>query len=269
MTSDRFSRQSFLGENSQPSIEQAVIGVVGLGGGGGHIVQQSAHVGFLHYRLFDRDSADTSNLNRLVTATEADAEAETLKTELARRRILSIRSEATVDVFPCRWQDNPENLRGCDVVVGCVDGFAERRELEIACRRYLIPLIDIGMDVHIVGDEPPRMGGQVILSMPGALCMTCLGFLNEASLAREANRYGDAGPRPQVVWPNGVLASTAVGLVVDLVTDWTRSMRGPVYLMYDGNSHTVTPHPRLVYHDGSPCTHFPVHQVGRPVFTNL
>ena len=30
------------------------------------------------------------------------------------------------------------------------------------------------------------MGGQVILSMPGSPCMTCLGFLNEASLAREA-----------------------------------------------------------------------------------
>ena len=75
-------------------------------------------------------------------------------------------------------------------------GFAERRELEIACRRHLIALIDVGMDVYVVGDEPPRMGGQVILSMPGAPCMTCLGFLNEATLAREAGAYGDAGPRP-------------------------------------------------------------------------
>lgn len=102
-------------------------------------------------------------------------------------------------------------------------GFAERRELEIACRRHLIALIDVGMDVYVVGDEPPRMGGQVILSMPGAPCMTCLGFLNEATLAREAGAYGDAGPRPQVVWSNGVLASTAIGIAVDLLTDWTRA----------------------------------------------
>ena len=113
-------------------------------------------------------------------------------------------------------------LASCDIVFGCVDGFAERRELEIACRRHLIPLIDIGMDVHIVGKEPPRMGGQVILSMPGSRCMKCLGFLSDASLAREAALYGDAGPRPQVVWPNGVLASTAVGVAVDLLTNWTR-----------------------------------------------
>lgn len=269
MSDDRFSRQSFLGEHSQAAIERAVVGVVGLGGGGGHVVQQLAHIGFMNYRLFDRDHAEESNLNRLVIATEADATAETLKVELAKRRILSVRSAAKVETFPCRWQDRPEHLRGCDVVFGCVDGFAERRELEVACRRHLVPLIDIGMDVHVVGDEPPRMGGQVILSMPGFPCMTCLGFLSEASLAREAGRYGDAGPRPQVVWPNGALASTAVGIAVDLVTDWTRRMHGAVYLMYDGNTGTITPHPRLVHHDGSPCPHFPPDQVGTTVFKKL
>src|SRR5439155_3730957 len=106
-------------------------------------------------------------------------------------------------------------------------------------------------------------GGQVILSMPGSACMTCLGFLNEANLAREAALYGDAGPRPQVVWPNGVLASTAVGIAVDLLTNWTRSLRGAVYLMYDGNAGTITPHPLLVYHDGSPSPHFLPDEVGR------
>jgi hypothetical protein len=44
-------------------------------------------------------------------------------------------------------------------------------------------------------------------------------------LAAEAARHGDAGGRPQVVWPNGALASTAVGLAVDLVTGWTRKNR--------------------------------------------
>lgn len=269
MSSDRFSRQSFLGEHSQDAIERAVIGVVGLGGGGGHVVQQLAHVGFLNYRLYDGDVADDSNLNRLVIATEDDAVARTQKTELARRRILSIRSTAKVETIPCRWQDRPEALRGCDVVIGCVDGFAERRELEVANRRYLVPFIDIGMDVHTVGDEPPRMGGQVILSMPGGPCMTCLGFLNESNIAREAAKYGDAGPRPQVVWPNAVLASTAVGIAVDLLTDWTQSLRGAAYLMYDGNAYTLSPHPRLVYHDGSPCLHFPPGQVGPPTFRKL
>ena len=233
-------------------------------------MQQLAHVGFMNYRGFDSDHADESNLNRLVTATEADVASWAMKVDLARRKILSIRSAANVEMFQCRWQERPEMLRGCDIVFGCVDGFVERRELEIACRRYLVPLIDIGMDVHIVGDEPPRMGGQVILSMPGSPCMTCLGFLNEASLAREASRYGDAGPRPQVVWPNGVLASTAVGIAVDLLTDWTRSLHSAVYLLFDGNRGTVTPHPRLSYLDvAAPCPHFKPDAVGAPVVKKL
>ena len=89
------------------------------------------------------------------------------------------------------------------------------------------------------------------------------------SLAREAALYGDAGSPPQMVWPNGVLAATAVGIVVDLLTNWTRSLRGTVYLMYDGNAGAITPHPRLVYHDGAPCPHVPPDQVGAPLFKKL
>ena len=266
---ERFCRQSFLGQQSQTAIELATVGIVGLGGGGGHVVQQLAHLGFMQYRLFDHQTMDESNFHRLVTAIESDLAVKSLKVELAKRRILSIRSNANVETFSSRWQECPEPLRECDIVFGCVDGFAERRELEIACRRHLIPLIDIGMDVHLAADEPPRMGGQVLLSLPGSPCMTCLGFLNEANLAREAALYGDAGPRPQVIWPNGILASTAVGIAVDLLTDWTCSIRGAVYLMYDGNSGTITPHPRLVYHDGVPCPHFPFDQVGPPVLKKL
>ena len=124
-------------------------------------------------------------------------------------------------------------------------------------------------DVHEAGDEPPVMGGQVILSMPGGPCMFCLGFLTEEKLGREAANYGAAGGRPQVVWPNGVLASTAVGVAVDLLTDWSRSLRGPVYLSYRANDGTVAPHRRLAYIQDGGCSHYPVDQVGDPRFETL
>lgn len=269
MLDTRFSRQSFLGSKAQPAMERCRVGVVGLGGGGGHVVQQLAHLGFLHFVLYDGDNADKSNLNRLVLASEADAMSGESKLELARRRVLAIRSNAAVEGRSSRWQDDAGPLRSCDVVFGCVDRFVERQQLEAFCRRYLMPLIDIGMDVHQAGDEPPRMGGQVILSMPGHLCMFCMGFLNEEKLAKEASQYGAAGVRPQVVWPNGVLASTAVGIGVGLVTDWDRKIRGPLYLMYDGNRSTVTPHTRMQYLPMAECPHFPLDQVGEPVFRRL
>lgn len=266
MTDGRFSRQSFLGENAQGVIERAVVGLTGLGGGGSHVVQQLAHLGFLNYRVYDPDAVEDSNLNRLVGAGGNDAAERTPKIEIAHRIIKGLRPEATVVSYAQRWQDNPEPLRGCDLIFGCLDGFNERRELEACARRYLIPLIDIGMDVHVVGNEPPRMGGQVILSMPGGPCMFCLGFLSEMTLAREGERYGDAGARPQVVWPNGVLASTAVGIAVDLLTDWTRSLRDVVYMEYDGNASTLKPHMRLQYLNERNCPHYLLDKVGDPVF---
>lgn len=266
---ERFSRQGFLGKAGQRAIEQSVLGIVGLGGGGGHVAQQLAHVGFSDFLIYDGDVADESNLNRLVIATEADVANATPKTEAARARILGVNSRASVRAFNCRWQDAPAMLRTCDLIFGCVDSFAERRELEACCRRYLIPYLDIGMDLHQVGEEPPIMAGQILLSMPGGPCMFCLGFLTEEKLSREAAQYGAAGGRPQVVWPNGVLASTAVGVAVDLLTDWTRSLRGPLYLSYRGNDGTILPHPRLNYLRDAPCNHYSLDEVGDPSFRRL
>lgn len=265
MSDERFSRQSFLGEGSQPIFERAVVAVAGLGGGGSHVVQQLAHIGFLNYVIYDPDVVEDSNLNRLIGATEQDAADAVPKIDVAKRIITGLRPRARVNAFQCRWQENVEPLHGADLIFGCVDGFSERRELEAFARRSLALLIDVGMDVHQVGDEPPRMGGQVILSMPGGPCMFCMGFLNERNLAREGERYGAAGGRPQVVWPNAVLASTAVGIAIDLLTDWTRSLRGPVYMSYDGNKGTVQPHLRLQYLSEVECPHYPLSMVGDPI----
>lgn len=263
--SEHHSRQSFLGTKSEEIISTAVMGVAGLGGGGSHIVQQLAHIGFRKYVLYDADHIEDTNLNRLIGGTIEDVAAKRLKVDIAVRTIKSLQPKAEITRRPRRWQDDPMPLRTCDIVFGSVDGFAERRELEIACRRYMIPLIDIGMDVQpSVGGQPPRMGGQVILSMPGDVCMTCMGFLNETTLAQEAARYGAAGPRPQVVWPNGVLASTAIGIAVDLLTNWTRSLRKSLYLSYDGNKHLMQPHPRMQFPSVTSCSHFSESDFGDP-----
>jgi molybdopterin/thiamine biosynthesis adenylyltransferase len=267
---ERFSRQSFLGPNAEQVLGNALVGVVGLGGGGSHIVQQLAHLGVRRYVLYDADVVEESNLNRLVGATLEDARAARPKLEIAKRIITGQDANAEIHGHQTRWQESAESLRLCDLVFSCVDSFAERAQLEIACRRHLIPMLDIGLGVTIVDDEPPVLGGQVILSMPGGPCMRCLGFLTEKRLADEASQYGDAGPRPQVIWGNGVLASIAVGIAIDLLTDWTRRLRKVVYLEYRGNEGTVRRHPRLD-NKGIPvvCPHYPPGEVGDPVFKPL
>jgi molybdopterin/thiamine biosynthesis adenylyltransferase len=255
-----------LGEGSQAIIERAIIGIAGLGGGGSHIVQQNAHIGFKNYALYDPQTAEDTNLNRLVGATLRDVGREKLR--IARRIIKGLQPDAKVVCERSRWQSEPEALMACDIVFGCVDSFQDRDELETFCRRHLISYIDIGMDIHQVDGEPPRMAGQVILSAPGHACMKCLGFITPEKLAKEAQAYGAAGPRPQVIWPNGVLASSAVGLAVNALTGWTRTTTAPVYLCYDGNKGLLTEHVRLQYAPKD-CQHYPLASTGKPLVTAL
>ena len=182
---EKHKRQSFLGANSEAEIAQCVVGIVGLGGGGSHIVQQLSHVGFKKYVIFDDDIVEESNLNRLIGAKRIDVQAATSKLHVAKMMVYGLEPGAEVKACPSRWQDHPEVLRSCHLVFGCVDTYGGRNELEICTRRYLINYIDIGMDVIQVGETPLVIGGQIISSIPGDLCMHCMGFLNEEVLSAE------------------------------------------------------------------------------------
>lgn len=70
----------------------------------------------------------------------------------------------------------------------------------------------------------------------------------------------------QVVWPNGVLASTAVGLFTQLVCTWHKKPMETAYLEYDGNKHTVTASRRLEVLHSRECEHHPKNEIGEPGF---
>lgn len=248
MKDPRASRQSFLGKEAQRQFAATRIGVLGLGGGGSHIVQQLSHVGFSRMALCDPDRVEETNLNRLIGATNEDVLSKARKVDVAARLARGINPSSAPEVMFGRWEEFGEALRSADLIFGCLDGYGARRDLEEFTRRYMIPLIDIGLDVHApVRDAAPQMSGQVIVSMPGGPCMWCVGFLNDVVLRREAERYGDAGSRPQVVWGNGVLASAAVGIAVDIITGWTRAAP-PIFLELDANALTLRAPDRLKHY---------------------
>jgi molybdopterin/thiamine biosynthesis adenylyltransferase len=250
---EQLIRQGFLGAGSDEKLARLRVGVIGLGGGGSHVVQQLAHLGVGQFTVVDHDRIDISNLNRLIGGTHSDAGKQTRKTVIAKRQIRRINPQAKIRTFDKQWQLAGNLLRDCDILVGCVDSFSGRAELEEAARRYLIPYIDIGMDVFPVG-ERFAIAGQVALSMPGHPCLRCMGIIRDEWLAKEAQAYGAAAGRPQVVWPNGVLASLAVGVIVQLVTPWHDDHRASILLEYDGNSGEVI-HSRLLDQLGT-CAHF-------------
>jgi molybdopterin/thiamine biosynthesis adenylyltransferase len=161
--SGRHSRQSFLGRDSEQILRGLTIGVAGLGGGGSHIVQQLAHIGVGKLVIADPDQVEDSNLNRLVGATAADVQAATLKTVASERLARGINPGIVVTSVTDRWQAGHMHLRGCACIFGCVDSWSERDQLERFARRFLIPYIDIGMDIHELGDDEFTISGQVFL----------------------------------------------------------------------------------------------------------
>ena len=261
-------RQQFLGAESEQIFKNVKIGIVGYGGGGSHIGQQLSHLGVEKYVVFDGDNIDETNLNRNVGASMSDVKKGARKTAIAKASIRKVSPKADVKCISEIWQKRPDALHDCDIVFGCVDTYSEREQLEAECRRYLIPYIDIGMDVHKIPNEPHSMSGQIIMSLPGHSCMRCSGYLTEEKLSIEAAKYGNTGGRPQVVWSNGVLASTAVGVFVDLVTGWTGQSRRLVYLEYDGNSGIVNHHIRGKFAEEN-CTHYKLSDIGSPLYKKI
>lgn len=290
----RLDRQSFLGPDSDAVLGAATIGIVGLGGGGSHVVQQTAHMGIGGYINVDPQTIDETNTNRLVGGTLADVyckpaklgivtrlvrglnrlsrgtldhiDCERAKTGIAERLIRGLNPEARIVSILDRWQEGADQLKSSDVIVGAVDSFTERDELERFARRYLIPYIDIGMDVHDLGETRFLVSGQVILSTPGGPCLRCCGFITDQRLKEEVKRYGAAGGRPQIIWSNGVLASTAIGLLTQILTPWYENPPTFVYLEYDGNRGTVSRSAQMTALEECLCPHHPSAETGNPVF---
>lgn len=264
----RSIRQSFLGSDSDDVLASKTVAVIGVSGGGSPIAQQLAHVGFGKVLLIDPGFAQEKHRHRLIGISTVAVKNRWPKVNVLFRLMRRVHPEGHVERHACTWQEVHEILRDSDLVFSCLDGYRGRDELERYLRRYSVPMIDIGMDVHKC-DDGFQICGQVILSAPDGPCMQCFGYINEKVLAEEAGVYGDAGGRAQVVWPNGVLASTAVGMGMHYLLPWHRHSRPASYLEYDGNKMEVRPSRRLLYAP-SHCVHYrsqPSELLGRVLMT--
>ena len=260
------SRQSFLGSMAEEEFTEQKIGIIGLCGGGSHIAQQLAHIGFRNILICDYDVVDETNLTRMVGSRPSDADNAELKTTVVQRTIKDINQEIFVETVNSKWQEQAEKFRGCSVIFGCVDSLSARDELERFCRRFLIPYIDIGMDVHSMANGF-SISGQVALSLPEQPCLRCMVILRDEELAKEHARYGAAGGRPQVVWPNGVLASTAIGQFMTLILPWNQDQEPELLMEYDGNRHSIRESSRSPYLKKMTCSHYcNVGQLGDPFY---
>ena len=98
--------------------------------------------------------------------------------------------------------------------------------------------------------------------------MHCMQLLTEETLAKEAQNY-NAGSQPQVVWPNGILASTAIGQAVELLTGWSRPVEPAARIDLRGGRLTMSNSQLLPMLSAITCRHYPLSNSGDPLFSKL
>jgi hypothetical protein len=98
--------------------------------------------------------------------------------------------------------------------------------------------------------------------------MHCVQLLNEEMLAKEVQDY-NAGSQPQVVWPNGILASAAVGEAIALFTGWSGSSLPASRIDLRGSRLTMADSKLLPMLKATHCRHYPLSGSGDPLFSKL
>src|ERR1022692_1648041 len=145
---NRFDRQVLMfGEAGQRKLEAQRPGIVGAGGIGSHIAQGLAYLGVQRFGIVDDDQIDETNLNRVVGAGPGDLGQ--FKTDVAKRNVLKILPGADVASLPVnlRTREAFDLLRGCSIILGCLDHDGPRLVLTEFAAAYRIPLIDIATEI--------------------------------------------------------------------------------------------------------------------------
>ncbi|HUP70318.1 MAG TPA: ThiF family adenylyltransferase [Acidimicrobiales bacterium] len=245
----RLNRQTqAIGPESDAKLRRAQVAIVGVSGGGSHVFQQLAHQGVGTLIPVDDQVLDETNLGRHVGAIDADVD-HTLKVAIAHRLASGVDADILVVEVPERFPSAASiaALKQADIVVACLDRFDAREDVNAFCRRYMIPLIDVGISIRSSGEHLALADGQVIVSLPGHACLRCF-FVTDAILEWERREhpagYDDnpAAPgQPQVVSMNGVLASEACNCVLDLITGYSGGRRGARQWQYDGRTGELQP----------------------------
>ncbi len=246
-------RRQPLAENRllKKMLNQTVVAVVGLSGGGSQIVSQLATLGVGEIIGIDSQRADDSNRMATPNLGWIDSLFRLHKTTAAKWRVWVINRKVTFTGIKARVPERSalDALKRADIIVGCVNNLHARADLNEVAWRYCIPYVDIGLvlatDERAAVEPRPltAIPGNLFTAIPGAPCLWCAEFLTEAKLERETGGRGrpylrDPAGRDALVAPfNGTLASEAACEVLRLIAGL--KFHREVRHQYDGLSGTL------------------------------
>jgi hypothetical protein len=229
---------------------RARVAVVGLSGGGSHVVQQLAHLGIGLIIMIDPDRVEHRHRHRIVGLTWLDTFLRRRKVDVMAHLVKRLGTGSRcIKVFAKVPEPEAiEALKSADIIVGCLDNLHARADLQDLASRFLIPYVDVGVSIRQTPAEAkndPRVsiGGNVITFIPGGFCMWCCGFLSKDKLSAELagpnrsyfqNKRGEA----QIVSLKGAVSSQSVTEVLQLLTGFGGSGIRQLDIMVHGEHGT-------------------------------
>jgi molybdopterin-synthase adenylyltransferase len=245
----RYDRQiRAFGREGQARLADAAVAIVGLGGTGSIIAHQLAHLGVGRLLLIDHDVVDDTNLNRLLGATPRDVGKR--KVDVAHAALQAINPALVCEALVGDVVDEAvaNRLVETDLIFGCTDSMASRAVLNQVAYQFLIPVIDMGVAIHVADGEISSVTGRVQMLAPGLGCLVCAEGIDGQQVRwemmtptqRRADPYfvGASVPQPAVLPLNGVVTSAAVAMFLSAMTSYPAHAR---LLHYDGIRGSVRP----------------------------
>lgn len=187
-----FDRQvRAFGADIQRLLKGMHVGVVGLGGTGSPIAEQLCRLGVGHLSLFDGDTLDATNVNRVYGSTLPDEGR--YKVDIAKAHLRQIGFGTIVDAYPehITEESAAKLLRDCDVVFGCTDKEIPRAILVQLSLRYLIPVFDMGVLIDSEKGKIRGVHGRVTTLLPGEACLFCRGRITAERMRIEGLSESD------------------------------------------------------------------------------
>lgn len=181
-----FDRQiRAFGADVQKLLGKLKVGVVGLGGTGSSVAEQLIRLGVGTLYLFDHDSFDSTNVNRVYGSRVSDAGKS--KVEITQRLADEIGLGTVVKTLnrSVTYKTAIEELKKCDVIFGCTDDHWGRSILCRVAVYYLIPVLDMGVKVDSENNQIRSIYGRTTVLLPDHACLFCRGRIDPNMISSE------------------------------------------------------------------------------------
>jgi len=178
------------GEKTQAVIARLRVAVAGAGSVGMAVAEALARTGIEHVGVFDFDTVELKNLDRLRGAEMLDAFLKRSKAQVAQRLLAgastAMRPQHEFHEFSICEPEGLQRLLDFDLILSCVDKPWGRHVLNTIAYSDLIPVVEGGLRTFLNADRSFRNAyWRSTVVRPGRPCLVCLGQYQPAAVQLE------------------------------------------------------------------------------------